>query len=162
MIRFAHFNLTLRSQPVAVALWLVRSYTLLASSPGPLSISQLPLFACNIKSWEIERGPGDEATHYTTPSSVPHTWTDHTSYTNTNSSSQYFRKTGHLGNGVITRVAVYMHLASHNGHTWIMGWIHDGGSKVRGFTQYLCTAVGHPLASLDIDRGLGHFLFCNF
>ena len=36
----------------------------LASSPGPLSISQLlmlPLFACNIKSWEIERGPGDEA-----------------------------------------------------------------------------------------------------
>ncbi len=38
----------------------------IASSPGPLSISQLLmlLFACNINSWEIERGPGDEATIY--------------------------------------------------------------------------------------------------
>ena len=41
----------------------------IASSPGPLSISQLLIlhaksgspFACNIKSWEIERGLGDEA-----------------------------------------------------------------------------------------------------
>ena len=23
----------------------------------------VPLFACNIKSWEIEKGPGDEARH---------------------------------------------------------------------------------------------------
>ena len=35
----------------------------LASSPGPLSISQLLLLHAksNMKSWEIERGPGDEA-----------------------------------------------------------------------------------------------------
>jgi hypothetical protein len=40
-------------------------YNIIALSPGPLSISQLlilQLFAYNIKSWEIERGPGDEAT----------------------------------------------------------------------------------------------------
>ena len=46
-----------------------------ALSPGHLSISQLLMFllllACAIKSWEIERGSGDEANARAIPGWVP-------------------------------------------------------------------------------------------